>query len=417
MTNSEAISLNGRKKPRLFYGYIIVGIGFFLMTIGSGAVSSYGIFFKPLLLEFGWTRAATSGAFSLCFLAQGILSIFSGRLTDRFGPRLILTAAGFFLGLSLLLMPQISTGWQLYLFSGVLAGIGLGCIWVPVLSTVPRWFARKRGLMVGIVSSGAGVGQLIVSPLASHLIIDFGWRTSYLILGITSLAAIVATAQIYKRDPSQTGQLPDGADTENHGGSDMEPTGFSLREAMHTKRLWMLSIAYFCHGFVSLSILLHIVPHATDLGISAVSAATIISTIGGGNLVGRIGMGSAADRIGTKQAVIIGFMLSTASLFGLLITREIGMFYVFAAVFGFAWGCVVALEPPLLAESFGLKAHGAILGVIVLSVSLGSTIGPLLAGYLFDVNDSYQPAFMVFAVLSLISLILTILFKHPGRTG
>ena len=408
MTNSEAMSLNGRKKPRLFYGYIIVGIGFFLMTIGSGAVSSYGIFFKPLLLEFGWTRAATSGAFSLCFLVQGILAIFSGRLTDRFGPRLILTAAGFLLGLSLLLMPQISTVWQLYLFSGVLAGIGLGCIWVPVLSTVPRWFARRRGLMVGIVSSGAGGGQLLISPLASQLII---------VLGIISLAAIVATAQFYKRDPSQTGQFPDGADTENHGGSDMEPTGFSLREAMHTKRMRMLSIAYFCHGFFSLSILLHIVPHATDLGISAVSAATIISTIGGGTLVGRIGMGSAADRIGTKQAVIIGFMLSTASLFGLLITREIGMFYVFAAVFGFAWGCVVALEPPLLAESFGLKAHGAILGVIILSVSLGSTLGPLLAGYLFDVNDSYQLAFMVYAVLSLISLILTILFKHTGRTG
>ena len=414
MTNNKVSPLNENKKPRLFHGYIITGICSLIMMVGIVAQSSYGVFFKPLLLEFGWTRAMTSGAFSLSLLIQGILSIFAGRLTDRFGPRLVITAAGFLVGLSLLLMPQISTGWQLYLFFGILGGISQGCIWVPILSTVARWFTRRRGLMVGIVSAGLGGGQVVAPHLANQLNINYGWRTSYVILGIISLVAIVVAAQFLRRDPSQLGQLPDGADREKHDGLDLEPTGLSLREAIHTRQMWMLIVAYFCIGFFTVATSLHIVPHATDLGISAVSAAAILSTIGGVSIVGRIGMGIAADRIGSKWVLTIGFILSTATLLWLVFIKELGIFYVFAVVFGFTRGGIMMLQSPILAESFGLKAHGAILGAIIFGTSLGGTVGPLLTGYMFDVTGSYQLAFLVFAILSLTSLILAILLKPTG---
>jgi MFS family permease len=179
--------------------------------------------------------------------------------------------------------------------------------------------------------------------------------------------------------------------------------------------MWMLCMIYFCLGFFTVSILLHIVPHATDMGIATVSAATVLSTIGGLNIVGRIGLGSTADRIGAKLSLTIGFILTTAIIFWLPFIKELGMFYVFAAVYGFAVGGIITLQSPVLAESFGMKAHGAILGAIVFSTSLGGAVGPLLAGYMFDVNDSYQLAFLVLAILSLTSLILAILLKPAGR--
>ena len=405
------------KKPGLFYGYIVVALGFILLLIGYGSIGSFGIFFKPILLEFSWTRAITSGALSLNFAVQGIMVIFSGRLTDRFGPRMVVTTAGLLLALSFFLMSQISVLWQLYLFFGILGGISQGSILVSVMSTMARWFDRRRGLMVGIVSAGIAGGQLVVAPLANQLIINYGWRTSYLILGIITLGVLVVVAQFFKRDPSQIGQLPDGAGRDIQGNSGLESTGLSLREAIHTRQMRMLFIAYFCFGFFAIAVLSHIVPHATDLGISAVSAAAIVSTIGGLGIVGRIGMGSAADRIGTKRVLTIGFILTTAMLFWLPFVKEQGMFYVLAGVLGFAWGGSIAVQSPLLAESFGMKAHGAILGTIMSGGLLGSAVGPLLTGYMFDVNGNYQSAFMVLAILSLISLILTILLKPYESAG
>ena len=149
----------------------------------------------------------------------------------------------------------------------------------------------------------------------------------------------------------------------------------------------------------------------------AVSATAILSILGGLGIVGRIGMGNAADRIGTKQSLTIGFTLMTATLFWLPFIKDLGMFYVFAGVFGFAWGGSIALQSPLLAESFGLKAHGAILGAIMSGATFGSGVGPLLAGYMFDVNGNYQSAFLVFAILSLVSLVLTILLKPASSAG
>jgi predicted MFS family arabinose efflux permease len=271
--------------------------------------------------------------------------------------------------------------------------------------------------MVGIVSAGMAGSQLVVAPLANQLIINYGWRTSYLILGIITLIALVVTAQFIKRDPYQIGQLPDGASKEMQSDSDLKSTGLSLREAIHTRRMRMLFIVYFNLGILAFSMLLHIVPHATDLGISAVSAAAILSILGGLGIVARVGMGSAADRIGTKRSLTIGLILTTATLFWLPYIQDLGMFYVFAGVFGFAWGTSIVLQSPLLAESFGMKAHGAILGVLILAFTLGGTVGPLLTGYMFDVTGSYQSAFLVFAILSMISLILAMLLQPTGSAG
>lgn len=194
-------------KPKFFYGYIIVGAGFVISLLTVGTYTSFGVFFKPLSSEFGWTRAMTSGAYSLNMILWGSLSIITGRLNDRFGPRIVITACGFIFGAGYLLMSRISALWQFYLFYGVIIAIGLSGCFTPIASTITRWFTKRRGLATGIVISGIGVGTIIIPPLASQLISIYGWRTSYTILGITTLVLLIISAQFLRRDPGQTGQI------------------------------------------------------------------------------------------------------------------------------------------------------------------------------------------------------------------
>ena len=397
--------------PKFFYGYIIVLAGFFLQVVGWGLCSTFGVFFNPLLIEFGWTRAMISGAFSLSFLILGFISIIVGGLNDRLGPRMIMVVCGLFLGSGYLLMSQISTIWQLYLFYGVIVGIGMSGMDVLSLSTIARWFVRRRGMMSGIVKAGAGIGMVIMPPIANWLISSYGWRTSYFIIGIIALALIIFVAQFLRRDPAQMGQLPDGEEKVNIGCLNSADGGFSFQKAIHTRQFWMLCVIFLVVAFCVEAIIVHIVPHATDLGISAVSAANILAVIGGVSIIGRFVMGSAGDKAGNRLAIIVCFLILLVSLLWMLVAKELWMLYLFACVYGFAHGGFFALISPSVAEFFGLSSHGVILGAVFCLTTIGGAIGPVLAGHIFDVTSSYQLAFLVFTVVCIVGFILTLLLK------
>ena len=403
------------RNPGFFYGYVVVAAAFIIMLLMYGTFYSFGIFFKPLLEEFGWTRAMTSGPYSLCMFLLGFLGIPAGRLTDRFGSRLVMTASGLFLGLGYLLMSQVSDIWQLYLVYGVIIGIGMSGSFVPMLSTVARWFVKRRGLMTGIVVAGIGVGIMIMPPIANSLISSYGWRTAYSIVGAIALVFIVLAAQFLRRDPSQMGLLPYGENEVKQEGSISEATGLSLGEAIHTRQLWLFFATLFSFGFVMQVIMVHIVIYAIGLGISAINAANILAIIGGISIVGRIAIGSAADRMGNKPALIIALVLLSGALLWLQLAEEMWMLYLFAAILSLAYGGIAALESPVVAWLFGMKAHGVIFGVAVFGYTTGGTIGPVLAGRIFDIAGSYQIAFLLSAALAIVAFILAWLLRPIGR--
>jgi len=406
------------KEPKFFYGYVIVAAAFFILVIYGGTLYSFGVFFKPVLTEFGWTRAIVSGAFSLYMLLHGFLYIFTGKVNDRFGPRILITICGFFFGVGFLLMSRISTLWELYLFYGVMVAIGMSGVGVPLLSTIARWFVKRRGLMTGIVLSGVGVGMAAWPPLATRLIANYGWRTSYIIVGIIALVVIIIAVQFLRRDPGQVGQLPDGDSEVRQESPISEAKGFSRQEAIYTRQFWILGVLMFCYGFGEQAVIVHIVPHATDLGISALIAANILAIIGGLSIVGRVGMGSAGDRIGNKPALGVCFIVMLVAFIWLLGAKELWMLYLFAAAYGFGYGGLGAVTSPIVAELFGLRAHGAILGVVIFIQLIGCAVGPLLTGRIFDVTGSYQGAFFIFVALSVTGLILTSLLRpSPVRGG
>jgi len=403
------------RRPKFFYGYIIVLAAFFIMALSVGAFHSFGVFFKPLVTEFGWTAAMTSGAYSISLVLVGPVGIIAGGLTDRFGPRLVLTAAGLFLGLGYLLISQIGAIWQLYLLYGVVVSIGIGSSYVPLISMAPRWFVKRRALMNGIASAGIGVGIVIMPLVATWLISAYDWRASYAVVGGIVLALVILAAQFLKRDPSQVGLLPYGGEEATTESVDLQATGFSLGEAVHTSQLWVVFAIWVSAGFCSSGILVHIVPHAIELGISATSAAGILAVIGGLGIPGRIIMGSIADRIGNRSVLVTSFILMAVALFWLMIAKELGMLYLFAVIFGFGYGVVDALESPMVAELFGLRSLGAIMGIVALAYTIGSVVGPVLAGYIFDITGNYDLAFLIFAAVSIAALILALLLRPVDK--
>ncbi len=416
MTGQEARQSPGAK-PGFFYGNIVVVAALCIMVVNWGTYYAFGVFFKPVLTEFGWTRAMTSGAFSLSMIVSGLIGIVTGGLTDRLGPRMVIALCGLLLGSGYLLMSQIDTIWQLYLFYGVIIGIGMSGAWVPILSTVARWFVKRRGMMTGIVLTGTGTGALIAPLVASLLISTYDWRMSYIITGSVVLLVVISVAQLLRRDPAQMGQVPYGGNEGGVTGLRSGTDGLSFREAVCTRQFWLFSAMLLCFGFPLFAILVHIVPHAIELGIPAASAASILSTIGGLNIVGRIVLGTLGDRIGHRQVFVIGFILISAVCLWLVSATEMWMLYLFAAIFGFAQGGMGAAESPLVARLFGLSSHGLIFGVAGLGFTVGGAIGPLMTGYIFDLTRSYQAAFVVYVAIGIVGLVVTLLLTPIKGEG
>ena len=414
--SSEKVRQPPETESRFFYGYIIVGASFFITMAMEGVYYSFGVFFKPLLTDFGWTSAMTSGAFSLAMITRGILAIVMGGLTDRLGPRMVMTLCGLLLGTGYLLMSQVSAVWQLYLFFGLIVGAGMGGSFIPVVSTIARWFVKRRSMMTGIVLAGIGVGTVIAPPVANWLISTYNWRLSYIILGSVVLIVIVSAAQLLRRDPAQMGQRPYGGGEGEEQWLRAETDSFSLKGAIYTKQFWLFSGFLFCFGFCEFTTMVHIVPHAIELGISPASAAGVLATIGGLGIVGRIALGGAGDRIGNRQVFIIGFILMSAALFWLVPATEAWKLFLFASIFGVAYGGCAVAGSPLTAELFGLRSHGLLLGFIGVAYTIGAAIGPFMAGYIFDINGNYQLAFLVCGAIAVVGLILTALLTPTEKS-
>jgi len=413
---SQVINQRSLKNgSEFFYGYLVVGASLMIMAIMWSAYYAFGVFFKPVLDEFGWTRAMTSGAYSLASMMNGLLTVAMGGLTDKFGPRVVMTFCGLLLGLGLVLMSQIGALSHLYLFYGILVGAGMSGSFVPLTSTVARWFQKRRGLMTGIVAAGSGAGALIGPPVASRLIPVYGWRVSYAILGCIVFAVVVLFAQLVKRDPTEVSQAPYGQNRMEQKELDPEVEGFSLKEAVYSSPFWVLFASGFCYGYCVFAIMVHITPHAIESGISAIRAASILAAIGGLGILGKIFLGRVGDIIGNRYILILGFMLMSVALIWFVTAKAAWALFTMAGIFGFAYGGIAVSHSPLIAELFGLKSHGLIFGVFDIGVMSGGAVGPLLTGYIFDVTGSYQMAFLLCAVVSFIGIISGALLKIEKR--
>jgi len=401
-----------------FYGYFVVAASFVILTMWSGMFQTFGIFLKPLAAEFGWTRAMTSGAFTLLALLGGFLAIIGGRMTDRYGPRVVLTICGVFFGVGYFLMSQINDLWQLYLFYGVIVALGMaGTGHAPNMPTVARWFIRRRSLMSGVVTSGMGIGVVVVVPLASWLLATVDWRYTYMIMAGIALVLIVTAAQFSRKEPAQMGLLPYGADEVVADTPHSSAQGYSLRQALGSGQFWIICAILFFSMFAMMVVSVHIIPHATDIGISPVAAANILVIRGAVGIPSNILMGLVADRIGKKPVMIFTFILRTTALFWLLAADELWAFYLIAVLLGLSTAGVGVLIYPMIAEIFGLRSMGVIVASAQYAGIIGSSVSPLMAAVIFDVTGTYDIGFVICGVFSVIGLILALLLRSTRADG
>jgi len=399
-------------KAKYFYGYNIVAASFVIQGMSIGSLVTYGVFFKEFQNEFGWSRTMISGASALNYLITGLCGILAGRLNDKIGPKMVISATGITLGLAFLLMSLLQEPWQLYLVYGVLVGIGVSTTDIITLSAVARWFIKRRGMITGIVKMGTGFGQFAMPLLAAALISVYGWRHSYLSMAAANLVIILVAAQVLRRDPQGMGLLPNGDSQENLAASERTAeSGVTLSVALKTRQFWIMCVAWFSVFFCLLTIIVHIVPHARDLGLSPATAAGVLSTIGGVSMLGRIVMGMVNDRIGGKSSLILCFIVLLCGLVWLQVASTVWMLFLFASIYGFAHGSFFTVVSPTIAELFGTLSHGVLFGIILCSGMVGGSVSPIMAGRIFDTTGSYQIAFIILTAIAAIGLALITLLK------
>jgi MFS transporter, OFA family, oxalate/formate antiporter len=401
----------------LFNSYVIM-ISVSLVMIAAGiSRGAFGIFFKPMVNDLGWSAAQISGTFSFSVIIEGIVSITAGWLSDKFGSRIVLTFAGIFSGAGLILMSQVHSMWQMYIIYGLAMGIGLGGIFVPIVSIIARRFTARRSTMTGIALGALGTGQLFSPLLAQYLITSLEWRTSYIVIGIILFVLIVFPAQFLKR-PRKKPEVLLKTDHNSKGLSPKPGTvSYTFKEARHTRTFWMMLGMCGLYGFASMAIIVHLVPYAIESGISAPTAAGILACLGGATVVGRLGFSTIADKIGNKRIITAGLLVLTVSLLWLVWAQAVWSLILFAIVCGLGLGGISSSQSPLSARFFGPESHGSTFGAIGGgSVVIGAT-GPFVLGFLFDLTGNYQVPFLAAALMSFLGLVFCIFLKPPQKTA
>ncbi len=404
------------KSTSFFYGYVVVAACFIIWLVGWGTFTpSFSLFLKPVTAEFGWSRSDASLAYSCAFAVLALLGLVMGWLTDRFGPRLVVTVCGSFLGLSYLLLSQVRSLGQFQLLYGLVGGVGASTISIPVMVTVSRWFVAKRGLMIGIVQAGMGVGGLLFPPLISRLILAYGWRRTYMVLGITALVSICGAGSFLVKDPAARGAFPDGAPSRETPSAPDAAVPGNTAHFLRSTPFWVM-VGLFCtFGFCRSAFLSHIVAHVQDLGFSLTQGADIIAVIIGTSILGRVGMGRLSDGMGGRMAMAASFSLTTLALVVGLLAGSLPMLYAFALIYGFGWGNQAVLRFSLTARVFGLTTLGFISGILGIAESGAAVFGTYYAGYLYDVTGSYTLLFETGIAVSLAGVAFAALLTPPAR--
>jgi MFS family permease len=410
--NSAATPVAGR---RFYYGYVIVAASFCIWLVSWGTNQTFGVFYKSLMHEFGWTRAETVLAFSLISIVQASLAVCMGWLTDRLGPRIVVTVFGSFLGLSYLLLSRMTALWQFNLYYSILGAVGLSTATVPIMATVARWFNKRRGLMVAIVQAGVGIGGFIFAPLSGWLIVQYGWRLAYDVLALIVLVVVITSGLLLKRDPQSIGLLPDGFSpavmSTVQAKANLNDIGLSLKQALRTHQFWIVAGIFFSFGFCRSAFLPHIANHVQDLGFSISDGANVLAALIVSSIAGRFWLGWVDNR----PAFMGSFAVTTVALIWALITRDLWGLYLFAVLFGFGWGAQAVLRLTVTSETFGLLSIGLLLGVFGFCEAAASALGSYLSGLLFDLTGSYQLAFWSGIPVSITGAILSAVLKPISR--
>lgn len=403
----------------LYYGWVMLAVAFVNLGIAFGIWYSFSVFLIAIIQEFGWSRGAASSVFSIFLISQAITGLLAGHLQDRFGPRIVMPLGSVLLAFSLIFSSRVGTFGQFCLAYGIMAGAGMGLIaFTSHAAFIPRWFERKRGLAMGIATSGIGFGMLLI-PMIEKYITLYGWRTAYVALAVLVFFVIAPlNAILSRRCPADLNLLPDGDHPqdmrEEHPpkmmvkivDAEWATEEWTLRKALSTKRFWFVLMSFFfgsywCHGT-----LLHAMSVMIDGGLSRTMSACYIGVLGIIGSGSKLLLGCLSDRIGREKVYTIASFMTVAGLLCLMFTAMFPkwMPFLFAILFGLGYGSWAPIIPSVCADIFLGSSFGLIFAVICIGGGLGGALGSLLSGALRDVSGSYVFSLILLIVSALLSV-------------
>ncbi|MHA6795808.1 MFS transporter [Pseudonocardia bannensis] len=357
-------------------GWITVGAAFVSMAVVFGVAYSFGAFFAPMSAEFGTGSGATSIVFSFTAFCWFLLGSVSGRAVDRFGPRPVLLIGAVALAAGLIATSRVTQLWVGYLTYGLGVGIAVACGYVPMVAVVGGWFDRRRAIALAVAVAGIGVGTLAGAPLAAVLIDAYGWRRTNVIFAVAGAALLLCCALVARRPPEAEGAAP-----------------LPLRAVVRTRAFRSLYVSTLLASLALFVPFVFLPAFAVEAGVSPVLAATLVGVIGVASVLGRLAIGGLADRIGRIRTYQLSFAILAVSFLAWLFaspTTALPLLLVFTIVLGIGYGGWIALQPTVVAEVFGLRGLGGLVGLVYTAGGIGALIGAPLAGLVIDATGGYR---------------------------
>jgi MFS family permease len=422
-----------KKSSKIFFGWWMVIIPGIMTGLGAGVYGSGGsILFKPIATDLQLGRAATSLAQAIGRLEGGLEAPLTGWLSDKYGPKWVVIAGLVLFACGLVFMNYVTEPWHYYVAWGVLVGIGYNLALTIALDKVlVTWFVKRRGMALGIRFTVIGICQVAVVPVLTWLVVTYGWRTTCLVWAVIALFCVPIAVLIIKQGrPEQYGLLPDGVSpgTEKEYDKDIltqkgteyaegfQEKEFTLRQAMKTQAYWLTCLAWAVNTLVAGGFGIHVVPFLTDIGISQTAAGGMLSVMVFFTIPSRFVAGWLADRLPSDRMQFIAaaaFFLQGAGIAAFLIHPSVSMAWVLLILYGFGNGAPTPVRLTMGGRFFGRKSFASILGSTMLVIAPVSMVSPVYAGWIYDRTGSYDIAFLTFAVLLGVSVILVSLVRPP----
>ncbi|MFH1650505.1 MAG: MFS transporter [Chloroflexota bacterium] len=410
-----------RKTPRIFYGWwLVIGCFFIWLLQGGFILLGFTAFFDPIAEEFGWSYTQVSLAASLRGIETSLLAPVLGVMVDRFGPRRLMFGGMIIICLGFLMLGLMHS-LAVYYFAFALIAIGLsGSSPTVAITAIANWFHRRVSLATGIIGAGFALGGLVV-PMVVLLIDKFGWRDAVFILLVVTLVVNVPLSLLFRHKPEQYGYLPDGElrSTTLAAPAVSVPTvklDMGVRQAMRSRAFWQISIALVLLQLTVNAVIVHVMPFLGTVGIMRSVASLVAMGVSLSSGLGRLGAGMLGDRLNKKHVTTASLVCSTLGLlaFHYVTPGAPWLLWTFMFLFGLGWGGIFTMRAGLIAEYFGRANFGTVLGIMLGMSSVGSFLGPVLAGWAFDAWGSYGYFWLELAGLAFLGVIIMVTTPPPG---
>jgi MFS family permease len=401
---AAARSGTGGRPRSVYYGWRIVGVAFLTHCLNVGCVFySFGVFFTPLITEFGWTRAQISWGFSSVSIVGALWSPLVGRIVDRYGPRPSQLFGALVLGGTFMALSTVHSLGQYYALMALFVSLGSTTLGpIPSNSAVAGWFLRRRGRALGFATAGISMGGVIFVPLAQALIARLGWRQAFVALGAVVIGAALGPIALFMRKPPA--ELPPD---ERMPAGDGDGLAYEIEhsataaEAVRDPNFWLIASAFSLTVMGLSAILLHQVPLLIDFGVTPAHAALALGATAGVGVVGKLGFGALLERVEQRRVIVGCFLAQAAGLLLLPFARTPVLLVLYVLVYGYAMGGNATLQATILGDCFGRRHYGAIAGRMSPIIVFSQAVAVPLVGWLRDRTGSYLPAIAAIEVMVL----------------